>query len=69
MNLERKKEMLRQFQMFSSRISTQYDRVYTLLDEGNYIEADRILAALAQSHAKTSVSLHNLCIKEGLIPE
>lgn len=69
MEPRRKAAMLRGFQLFMLRIEARYKDAYEALDRGDYVEAQRILAGLAQSHARTSMSLRGLLIREGLLRE
>lgn len=61
--------MLEAFAKFASRISNQYDNALAALERDDYVEAHRILSALAISHAKTSLSLRNQLVREGLLKE
>lgn len=67
MNKLEKDKMLRAFRGFASRISTKYDEAADALERGDYLGAHRILSQLTQSHAKTSLSLRNKLVREGLL--
>lgn len=69
MDARKKAAMMRGFQAFINRINTRYQEAYAALARGDYVEAQRILAQLAQSHAKTSMSLRGVLIREGLLRE
>jgi hypothetical protein len=69
MNKAKRAEMLRAFSEFSARITAAYDQTAELLRDGDYVAAHEILSELAQSHAKTSLSLRNLLVKEGLMED
>lgn len=60
-------EMVKAFRAFSVRISKEYDRAAKALERGDYEEAHRLLASLAQSHAKTAMSLRGFMIRQGFI--
>lgn len=61
--------MLKGFDRFSSRISQRYGEVRDCLAAGRYEEAHSLLADIAVSHARTSLSLRNLLVKEGLLKD
>lgn len=67
MNPRKKAQMLAAFDAFAARIAGQYELAAAALAEDNYVEAHRILSELAQSHAKTSLSLRNQLVKDGLL--
>lgn len=60
--------MLKAFRNFTAKIATRYDQVEELLEAGDYVKAQQVLSAIAISHARTSVSLRNVLIREGLLP-
>lgn len=61
--------MLAAFQQFAARISGEYDKALAALEQDDYVEAHRILSELTMSHAKTSLSLRNRLVKDGLMKE
>jgi hypothetical protein len=61
--------MLRGFDKFSSRITQRYGEVRDCLAAGRYEEAQSLLADIAVSHARTSLSLRNVLVKEGLLED
>lgn len=61
--------MLRGFDRFTARIAERYDEARACLDADKYEEAQAILASLTTSHAKTSLSLRSLLIREGLLED
>lgn len=69
MNARKKAQLLKAFKAFSKRITDRYADAYKALDEGDYVKAQGILAELALSHAKTSLSLRGVLIRDGLLPE
>lgn len=69
MDLRRKAAMLRGFDAFMKRINARYREAYAALEKGDYVKAQQILAQLAQSHARTSMNLRGVLIREGLLEE
>jgi hypothetical protein len=69
MNSAKKAKMLEAFDAFSTRISDRYSEARQLIEQDRYAEAQQILARLATSHAKTSLSLRNFMVRQGLLPE
>lgn len=67
MNAKKRAAMLKAFHAFASRIADRYAEAEECLARGEYEEAQRILSALAVSHAKTSMSLRNVLIRDGVI--
>ena len=61
--------MLMNFRRFQQRISARYDEVYDCLNANRYEEAQLLLADIARSHARTSLSLRNVLVRDGLIKE
>jgi outer membrane protein assembly factor BamD (BamD/ComL family) len=59
--------MLKAFDAFRDRIAERYQEARDLLADGKYEEAQDVLAKLAQSHARTSLSLRNVLVREGVI--
>jgi hypothetical protein len=64
-----KEAMLAAFRKFSTRIASEYDKAFAALERDDYVEAQRILAELARSHASTSLSLRSRLIREGKLTE
>lgn len=69
MTPQAKAAMLAAFNDFTTRITAEYNKAAEALLMDNYAEAQKILSKLAQSHAKTSLSLRNMLVKEGLLEE
>jgi hypothetical protein len=69
MNPRKQAVMLTAFDAFSSRVAKRYSEVRDCLAAGRFEEAQILLAALAASHAKTSMSLRGMLIREGLLEE
>lgn len=61
--------MLAAFEQFAARIAGEYEKALDALARDDYVGAHRILAELAQSHAKTSLSLRNQLVRDGLLEE
>lgn len=61
--------MMTGFDKFAARMVRRYDEVRDCLNAGRYEEAQALLADIAISHAKTSLSLRNVLIKNGLVKE
>lgn len=62
-------DMLTGFDAFSNRMAKRYAEVRDCLAAHRYEEAHVLLAAIAQSHAKTSLSLRNTLIKDGRLSD
>lgn len=69
MDERKEKAMLKAFDVFAERIAERYAEVRQALVEGDYVKAQVILAKLGISHARTSMSLRGLLIREGLLTE
>jgi hypothetical protein len=69
MNQRQHDAMLRTFTAFAARIAKRYDQVGDCLRAGRYEEAQILLADLAKSHAKTSMSLRGVLIRNGLLED
>jgi hypothetical protein len=69
MDKRKHEAMLKAFDAFSNRITERYAEARAYLAAGKYVEAQSVLAGLAQSHAKTSMSLRGVLVKEGLLEE
>lgn len=61
--------MLAAYDKFVARINQRYAEARKCLEEDRYEDAQTILADLALSHAKTSLSLRNVLVKDGKIKE
>jgi len=68
-NRNKKAQMLKAFRAFATRIQTRYEEVEQALAEDRFEEAQRILESLAQSHARTSLSLRNFLVRGGKLEE
>lgn len=69
MNASKKKAMLKAFDAFATRIAERYAEARTCLENDEYERAQEILASLTTSHAKTSLSLRGVLIRDGIIGE
>ena len=69
MNKRKEKAMLVAFDAFTARIAERYAEARQAMVEGDYVKAQVILARLGMSHAKTSMSLRGVLIREGLLME
>jgi hypothetical protein len=65
----RKKPMLKGYDDFVNRMTEGYAQARACLERGDYVGAQRILAQMGISHARTSLSLRNVLIKDGLMKE
>jgi hypothetical protein len=65
----KEKAMLEAFDAFTHRITLRYAEARACLVKGDYVQAQQIMARLSTSHARTSLSLRNVLIKDGLLPE
>jgi hypothetical protein len=61
--------MLVGFDVFSHRMMRRYAEVRDCLAAGRLEEAQTLLASIATSHAKTSLSLRNALIKDGKLDD
>lgn len=61
--------MLEAFDRFAERMADRYSQVRDCLVAGRYIEAQQLLADIGISHAKTSLSLRNVLVRDGLMEE
>ncbi len=61
--------MLDAFDKFTDRMAQRYAEVRVHLVAGRYDQAYRLLADMATSHAKTSVSLRNVLVRDGKLEE
>lgn len=62
-------KMLAAFDKFKAQIDGAYLIVRQLLDDGDLVGAQALLARIGQTHAKTSLSLRNYLIKTGRLPQ
>ena len=69
MNKRKHDAMLRAFDAFAGRIADRYADARKALEDGDYVKAQEILAKLGISHARTSMSLRGVLIREGLLTE
>jgi hypothetical protein len=61
--------MLAGFDAFTDRLSRRYGEVRDCLAAGRYEEAQLLLTAIAITHARTSLSLRNVLIKDGKLED
>lgn len=66
---DKKEKMLVAFDAFAARIADKYKEARDALDKEDYIRAEEILNTLTRSHAKTTLSLHKVLIRDGVIKE
>lgn len=64
-----KAAMLRGFDRFVSGVNAAYAQARAALERDDYIDAQRILAGIAVRHAKASLSLRNVLVKNGKLEE
>jgi hypothetical protein len=69
MNPAKKQAMLRGFDAFSARIARRYAEARACLEAEDFVGAQNILAGLTTSHARTSLSLRNVLIRDGLLED
>lgn len=69
MSPRKKAAMMKAFEAFSRRIEQRYNEVYLALEHDDYKKAMDLLTSLAQSHAKTSLSLRNTLVRDGSLEE
>lgn len=69
MKIKNKTAMMKGFDKFSARMAKRYDEVRDCLEAGRYEEAQLLLSDIAVSHARTSLSLRNVLVKNGVIKE
>lgn len=65
----KQQEMLRDFDAFIESVVKRYAEARECLENGEYRKAQEILARLSTSHARTSLSLRNVLVRDGLLPE
>jgi hypothetical protein len=68
-NVKNKDAMMKGFDKFAARMSRRYDEVRDCLSAGRYEEAQMLLSDIATSHARTSLSLRNVLVKNGVMEE
>ena len=61
--------MMAGFDKFSDRMAKRYGEVRDCLEAGRYEEAQMLLSDIALSHARTSLSLRNVLVKNGVLKE
>lgn len=69
MRVKNKTAMMRGFDKFAERMAKRYDEVRDCLQANRYEEAQSLLSEIATSHARTSLSLRNVLIKNGVMEE
>lgn len=62
-------KMLEAFDKFKAQIDGAYIVVRALLEDGDFVQAQAVLARIGQTHAKTSLSMRNYLIKTGRLPQ
>lgn len=62
-------DMIDGFDKFKASIDRAYDMARLQLESGDLVGCQLTLALIGRQHAKTSVSLRNLCIKRGLMED
>lgn len=67
--MRKQRAMLAAFAKFQERMAARYQEVYDALEEERYKDAERLLASITMSHAKTSLSLRGVLIRDGKIKE
>jgi hypothetical protein len=65
----KKAAMLRAFDAFSARIAERYAEARACMEREDYAGAQAILASLTTSHAKTSLSLRGVLIRDGILED
>lgn len=69
MMLKQKRAMLAGFDQFAERMARRYAEVRDCLNAGRYEEAQTLLSDIAVSHARTSLSLRNVLVKNGVMED
>lgn len=69
MKVKNKAAMLRGFDKFSQRMANRYSQVRDCLMADRFEEAQMLLSEIASSHARTSLSLRNVLIKNGALED
>lgn len=59
-------DLLSAFDKFVSQVNDAYATAREHLDAGRYSACQQVLAQIAQSHARTSLSLRNVLVRRGL---
>jgi hypothetical protein len=62
---QKHRAMMKAFDAFSQRIQAKYEEAREALETGDDLKAYQILADIAKSHAKTSLSLRNVLVRDG----
>ncbi len=65
--MRHKAAMLARYDQFVATMDRRYQEARAALERGDYVKAQSILAQMGISHARTSMSLRNVLIREGLI--
>jgi hypothetical protein len=63
------KQMIRDYDRFVAGMTEAYARVRDCLEREDYVGAQSILARMGVSHAKTSMSLRNVLVRDGLMED
>lgn len=61
--------MMDGFDKFSARMAKRYAEVRDCLETERYEEAYQLLSDIGISHARTALSLRNVLVKQGKLPE
>lgn len=67
--MKRHAAMMVAFDRFSSRMAKRYSEVRDCLAAERYEEAHILLVDIGTSHARTSLSLRNVLIREGKVKD
>lgn len=62
-------KMIQAFDRFKAQIDGAYIVVRNLLEEGDFVGAQAVLARIGQTHARTSLSMRNYLIKTNRLPQ
>lgn len=62
-------KMIQAFDRFKAQIDGAYIVVRNLLEEGDFVQAQAVLARIGQTHARTSLSMRNYLIKTNRLPQ
>jgi hypothetical protein len=62
-------KMMDNFDRFTCRMAIRYSHVRDCLNAERYEEAHSLLADIAISHARTSLSLRNVLVRDGKLEE
>jgi hypothetical protein len=69
MRVRNKQAMLNGFDKFAARMAKRYDEVKDCLKANRFEEAQMLLSEIATSHARTSLSLRNVLVRNGVLEE